>query len=107
MRKKKTIECPEKTIGHHCHERGLTMYGMPGGSNGGLPMGPIAFWFLIILTVIVVIGFVALVIYVVNEIEMEFADSTAHLAGNPPGAKYFPPANDLFQICANRCPLPP
>jgi hypothetical protein len=54
--------------------------GLPGGSNGGLPIGPIAFWFLIILTVILVIGFVALIIHVVNEIEIESAESTAQLA---------------------------
>ena len=56
------------------------MFGLPGGSNGGLPMGPVAFWFLIILTLILVIGFVALIIHVVNEIEMDFAHSTAQLA---------------------------
>lgn len=47
------------------------MFGLPGGSNGGLPMGPIAFWFLILLTIVIVVGFVMLMIYAVNQIEAE------------------------------------
>ena len=49
------------------------MFSLPGGSNGGLPIGNVAFWFLIILTVLIVIGFVWLLIYAVDQMEVEQA----------------------------------
>jgi len=82
------------------------MFGLPGGSNGGLPIGPVAFWFLIILTLCVVIGFVALIIHVVDEIETETADNTAHLAVNLSRAQDFSLTSDYSPRSTNRCLLP-
>ncbi|MGB6043453.1 MAG: hypothetical protein WBF93_09890 [Pirellulales bacterium] len=44
--------------------------GLPGGSNGGRPIGSVAFWIGIVFTAIAVTAFTAFLLYAANEMQI-------------------------------------